>query len=154
MKKKLFSISLICMLLLVSLTGCTKKTVITTEHFKSIAQSHNYILTDATNQYASYGYIKEATIASIDSDSQVEFYVLDTEENAKYMFTLNKTKFESSKGSASTEKSFELGNHASYTLNSNDSYMYLSRIDNTLIYVNVPSESKDTVKSFVDELKY
>ena len=104
MKKKLFSISLICMLLLVSLTGCTKKTAITTEHFKSIAQSHNYILTDAISQYASYGYIKEATIASVDSASQVEFYVLDTEENAKYMFTLNKTNFESNKGSASTEK--------------------------------------------------
>ena len=38
MKKKIISISLICMLLLLSLTGCTKKTAITTEVVMCILQ--------------------------------------------------------------------------------------------------------------------
>ena len=154
MKKKIISISLICMLLLLSLTGCTKKTAITTENFKSIAQSHNYSITNAKSQYSAYNYITEATIAGINNQWQVEFFVLESEADAKSMFETNKTIFQNSKGSVSTEKSTNLGNHSLYSLTSNGFYMYLSRIDNTLLYVKVSETYKDTIKDFIKELKY
>ena len=63
MKKRIFSLCIICLLLLLTLTGCSSKKAITTDDFKSIAKSHNYTISDATSQYSVYGYINEATIA-------------------------------------------------------------------------------------------
>ena len=63
MKKRIFSLCIICLLMLTTLTGCSNKKAITTDNFKSIAQSHNYTISDATSQYSFYGYINEATIA-------------------------------------------------------------------------------------------
>ena len=99
MKKRVISIALISMLLLLSLTGCTKKVAITTENFKSIAQSHNYTIKDVKSQYSEYTYISEATVAGINNQWKVEFYVLTTETDAKAMFETNRKSFENSKGS-------------------------------------------------------
>lgn len=63
MKKKIIALGTICLLMLFALTGCGSKKAITTDNFKSIAQSHNYMISDATSQYSVYGYINEATIA-------------------------------------------------------------------------------------------
>ena len=154
MKKRVISIALISMLLLLSLTGCTKKVAITTENFKSIAQSHNYTIKDVKSQYSEYTYISEATVAGINNQWRVEFYVLTTETDAKAMFETNRKSFENSKGSVSTEKSINLGNHSLYSVTSNGFYMYLSRIDNTLVYAKVSETYKHTVKDFINELKY
>ena len=79
---------------------------------------------------------------------------ITTETDAKAMFETNRKSFENSKGSVSTEKSINLGNHSLYSVTSNGFYMYLSRIDNTLVYAKVSETYKDTVKDFINELKY
>lgn len=85
---------------------------------------------------------------------QVEFYVLDDSANATAMFNTNKNIFENYKGNSSSEKSSSIGNSASYSLTSSGYYMYLCRIDNTLLYVKVQDIYKDTVKDLVKELGY
>lgn len=154
MKKRKFLFVVICFFMLFALTGCGSKTVKNTSDFKSIAENHNYTITDVTSQYASYGYIKEATVAQSSDGWQVEFYVLDDEGNATSMFNTNKSTFENYKGNSSSESSSSMGNYSSYTLTSSGYYMHLCRVDNTLLYVKVPDTYKDDVKNLVKELGY
>ena len=153
MKKRNIILGVVSFMMLFLLTGCGSKTVISTETFKSTAESHGYKVTDVSAQYAQYEYVKEATVAQQEG-FQIEFYKLDDENNAQNMFNANKTTFEGFKGSASTEASANMGNYSSYTLNSSGYYMHLCRVDNTLLYVRVDQKYKDTVKKIIDELGY
>ena len=137
---------------LIFLTGCVNKKAVTTNEFINVVKSNGYEVKDVKDQF-NYDYIKEATLA-INDDYQIEFYVLDNASNAKKMFESNKQIFESYKSGVSTEASSNVGNNSIFTLNSNGYYMYLSRIDNTLLYIRVESKYKDNVKSIVSKLGY
>ncbi len=154
MKKKNIFFGVVCFLMLFALTGCGNKNAITTSDFKSKTENLSYVTTDVTSQYASYGYIQEATIAQSSDGYQVEFYVLDDAGNATSMFNTNKATFESYKGNSSTESSSSMGNYSSYSLTSSGYYMYLCRVDNTLLYVKVKDTYKNSVKSLIKELGY
>ena len=154
MKIKTILLSIICFLMLFTLTGCAKKTVLTTNDFVSIAKKLEYTTEDVTDQYASNNYIKEATIAQSSDGYQVEFYVLSDEGNATSMFNTNKADFESFKGNMSSETSVNLSNYSTYTLSSSGYYMHLCRVDNTLLYIKVQDTYKDSVKTLIDELDY
>ena len=85
---------------------------------------------------------------------QVEFYVLDSSENASAMFNSNKNIFQNYSSTSSSEKTSITVNSATYSLTSSGYYMYLSKIDNTLLYVRVQDTYKNTVKDFVKALGY
>ena len=70
------------------------------------------------------------------------------------MFTTNKLDFESKKTDNNVETSASMKNYDTYSLTNNGEYSYLSRVDNTFLYVNVKQEFKDKVKDFVDKLGY
>ena len=154
MKKKNVLLGVICFLMLFALTGCGKKTAITTSTFKSKTESLGYTTADVTSQYASYGYVQEATIAQSSDGYQVEFYVLNDAANATSMFNTNKATFESYKGNSSAESSSNMDNYSIYTLTSSGYYMHLCRVDNTLLYVRVNDSYKDSVQSLIKELGY
>ena len=85
---------------------------------------------------------------------QVEFYVLDNSANASSMFNSNRNIFENYRSNSSSEKSAITGNSSTYSLISSGYYMYLCRIDNTLLYVKVQDTYKNTVQNFVKALGY
>lgn len=149
-KRKILFFSMV--FVLIFLTGCVNKKAVTTNEFINVVKSNGYEVKDVKDQF-NYDYIKEATLA-INDDYQIEFYVLDNASNAKKMFESNKQIFESYKSGVSTEASSNVGNNSIFTLNSNGYYMYLSRIDNTLLYIRVESKYKDNVKSIVSKLGY
>lgn len=151
MKKFVFFSIILAFILL--LTGCSKKSAITTSKFRSIVESNGYIVSDDYDSYSSYNYFNEAFLASKD-DCDIQFFVLDNANNAKDMFNTNKSKFESSKSGMSTEVSTSLGNYDTYLVQTNGYYKYVSRVDNTLLYVNVPMECKESVKTIIDSMKY
>ena len=153
MKKKGIVFGVLCFLMLFLVTGCGKKTVITTSEFISKAEKAGYQTTDITAQYSSYEYVKEATIAKNDN-YQVEFYVIDGEDKAKGMFDTNKADFENSKGSSSSYSTVNLANYSTYALTSSGKYKYIARVDSTLLYIDVDEKYKDDVKKFVKELGY
>ncbi len=154
MKIKRLVLSIMCLVSLFGLTGCGNKTEITTDQFKSKVESNGLLTTDVTTQYSEYEYVKEATVALKEGEYQIEFYVLDNEANATSMFNTNKTIFETYKGNASKETSSSVGNYSKYTLQSNDLYMYLCRVKNTLLYIKVDDKYKDDVKNIVKDLGY
>ncbi len=153
MKKRNIILGIVCFLMIFALTGCLSKTAITTSEFKTKAENLGYTTTDIISQYASYGYIKEATVAQSEG-YQVEFYVLDDASNATSMFNTNKEDFESYMGNSSSESTVNIGNYSSYTLTSSDYYMHLCRVDNTLLYVKVKDTYKDSVKTLIEDLGY
>ena len=149
MKRKKILFTIICFLMLF-ITGCGNKKVITTDDFISKTKEMGYESTDITPQYASYGYIKEATVARSKDGYQVEFYVLDDKSHATSMFNTNKSIFESYKGNTSAETSANMGNYSSYTLSSSGYYMHICRVNNTLLYAKVKDQYKENAKKIIE----
>ena len=153
MKRKILTIILFgCMAL--SLVGCGNKEAVSTEDFISIAESKDCEIADASAQYEEYSYVENVTIAAHEEGWQVEFYTLSEDSYATSMFNTNKEIFESYKGNKSVESTTNIGNDATYSLTSDGYYMYLSKVDNTLLYVRVNEDYKDTVKTIIEELEY
>ena len=89
-----------------------------------------------------------------DYDYKIEFYKLAEEDNAISFYKTNKEIFENSKDSVSAEKSISLGNNSKYTLKTKDKYKVVSRIENTVIYVDVDAKYEDEVKEILKEIGY
>ena len=159
--KKPVIITIIAVVIAVAIVGVIfinlnkEKTSITASDFYTIMSQKGYNVQDANSQFSDYNYIKQVYLAaSKDYSYQIEFYELLDDSYATSFYNNNKSIFESSKGNVSAETSVGLKNYSKYTLSSNGKYMVVSRIDNTVIYVNVEDNYKDTVKSILDELGY
>ena len=154
MKKRVILFSAILMLALLTLTGCGNKKAISVDDFKSLAKEANLKIIDATDEFKNYKHIKSATAAKSNDDWQVEFYVLNNDENAKGMFNTNKTIFESSKSGLSSNKSVSLNNYESFSLKTSGYFKYVARIDNTVVYANIKEEYANSAKEFIKKLGY
>ncbi len=150
--KKLVLMTALILVFATLFCACGKsKEATTTADFISKAEASG-MKTQKSNAFGDY---KEGTIAYVQSGFtvawQVEFYVMDSNEDAQYTFEQNKTVFEGRSGTAS---SFSLGSKETYEKTGEGKYMYLSRIDNTLLYVDVKEEYKNDAKAFIRELGY
>lgn len=152
MKKKL-SLIAVLVLFALTLTGCLSKAVKTSDDFIELAEERDMKVTNAIDQFSYLGYIEEATIALSDG-WQVEFYVLSDEANAENMFDTNVAKFESRKTGSSSSISTDMLNNESFGLTTGGAYMYVSRVENTLVYLDVEEEYKEAAVEFIDALGY
>lgn len=132
-----------------------EKDSITAEQFRSTMEQKNYIVEDATYQFSQYDYVTQVYLVADSSYSyQIEFYELSNESNAIGFYNSNASIFQSRKGNAAVETNESGKNFSKYTLLSGGNYMVVSRINNTVIYVDVTSEYEDTVKDILDEIGY
>lgn len=132
-----------------------EKVSITASDFKNSMEQKGYIITDANSQFSQYDYVKQVYVASSgDYSFQIEFYELSDENYAIDFYNNNTSRFEESKGNASSKTSVSWKNYSKYTLSSNGKYMVVSRINNTAIYIDVDDKYKDTVKDILNELGY
>lgn len=155
--KKLTAIALAFAILfsMLCLVGCTEKVSITAEDYRTIMEEMGYKLTDASEQFVDYDEITKVYVAISDNGAyQIEFYELSTADAAMRLFAGNKSIFEQSAGNASANSSVSAANYSNYKLAANGQYKVLSRIDNTMIYIDVPAEFKDEVKTALEELGY
>lgn len=159
MKKALIIIGIIVIVLVgivlvVFNTLNKEKTPISANTFNTTMESKGYIMTDTTSQFAQYGNYMSKSYAAQKTGYQIEFYELSSEENAISMYNTNKTKFESQKSNDSASAIASMNNYATYSLTTNGKYKYLSRIDNTLVYIDVDESYKDVVKDIMKEIGY
>lgn len=131
-----------------------EKTPISANTFNTTMSNNGYIMTDTTDQFTQYKNYVTKSYAAQKSGYQIEFYELSSLENAISMYNANKTKFDSQKSDNSTSSMTNIKNYSTYSLTTNNKYKYLSRIDNTLIYVDVDEDYKDTVKDIMKEIGY
>ena len=145
---------LISIFMILMLTGCTEKTAITTKEFVSHAHAYTYEPYNIIEQYSQFEHIKEATLVRGREGWQIEYYVLTDSNSADSMFITNKNKFEKSKGNTSKSVNTSGTNYNTYMLETNGTYKYISRVDNTLLYVDENIDYKNEIKEFIEELGY
>lgn len=155
--KKIFkrlSVFSILFAMIFMVSGCSKK-AITAQTYKIKMESKGYDVEDVTSQYSSQIDIKKGYVAlDEDGEYQIEFYELGDNDTAISMYNNNKSIFENSKDSVSSEVNLNGSNFSKYSLSTGGKYKVVCRIDNTLIYLNVPSSKKDEVKKVLDYLGY
>ncbi len=155
MKKSILRIGILLVVVSLFVTGCFKKTSITAEDFNTKMSDKGYVVQDATDQFASYEYIKKVYIAlEKDGKYQIEFYEMDSEENASSFFETNKEKFETRGSGTSTGTESSGSGYEKYTQTANGKYEVISRVENTAIYVDADDTYKDQIKEVLDEFKY
>lgn len=137
------------------LAGCKPKVSITDEDFKTAMEAKGYTIADASAQFAEYDEITKVYIAlSENGGYQIEFYETSTDDAAARLYSGNKSIFEQSEGNASTHTSISAANYSNYKLTVDGYYKVLSRINNTMIYIDAPSEFKEEIKTVLEELGY
>ena len=155
MKKRIYLL-FTCIISILLLTGCFTKKEITTEKFKEIAEKRNYQIADVIDQYSSSSSIKEATVArNQEKDFQIEFYVLDSEENATNMFNNNEAIFRDDESNKMvTQYKTTMPNYSIYKVTINGKYKYLCRVNKSFLYINADEENKTEIEEFVKEMGY
>jgi len=151
MKKILMLVGLI-----VFLTACSsKKEAIDEDQFIRIMNDEGFSIKNVESQFEQYGYFEEAYLA-IDSNNnyQIEFYELEEENYALNFYNNNKSKFENEKSSTYVDSNIDLINTNKYTLTTNNEYKVISRIDDTVIYLDVDKKYKKEVNDILKKLGY
>ena len=156
--KKFFVTLSFCLVLAIALCACeSNKTSLGVDDFISKADSSGLLTENNTAQYKEFEHIVSViTAGKIDNSSvlwKTDFMVAKSEDNAIGMFESNKENFEKVSG-ASASTSTSIGNFNSYQKTGNGKYMYLCRVDKTLLYANVDEKYKDEFRDFVDKLGY
>lgn len=147
-------IVIVCIVVAIFSVLNKEKTPISSEEFKSIMEGKSFTIIDVTQQFVQYkDYMLEAYIAQKD-DYQIEFYKLSSGENAVNMYETNKAKFETQKGNNATSTNANMKNYSTYSLNSNGKYKYISRIDDTFVYVDVDENNKEAIRDIIKEIGY
>lgn len=149
--KKIAIWSLLVISLLVVGCGATK-TPISKDVFGEKMSSLGMTIVDATDQFK-VGDVESVSIAEGDG-YQIEFYVVPSEDQAISAFKENQTRFELLKGSLSTSASKSIGNGAFYSLTTDDQYYFVSRIDNTFIYIEATKSKKEKIEEAIKLINY
>ncbi len=79
---------------------------------------------------------------------------MSDESSAIGFYQNNASRFETMKANSSAQTNISGKNYSKYTLSSSGKYMVVSRINNTVVYLNVDSSYKDEVKTILSELGY
>ena len=151
---KKITLVILGIIMIFTLTGCSEKTTITTKDFVTHAHEYKYSPYDVLEQYKYNSNITEATLVQGREGWTIEFYVLKDADSADSMFLTSKSKFEKDKSNTSTQLSTSGTNFDTYTLETNNTYKYLSRVDNTLLYIDENEEYKDEILEFIEEFNY
>lgn len=150
--KKRFAFVVVCVLMILCLTGCGSKEVITTDYFKTTAEKYNYTTLDVSDKFSSG--IVAATYAESSDGYGITFLTFEDESSAVARFNYQKSIYEKYKGSASSESSSNVNNYLTYTLTSGGYYMHICKVDNTMLYVRTSDIYKSNVKKMIKELGY
>ena len=158
MKKVLIGIGIFVALFVVAIVMLIvslnkEKVSITATEFASFMEDKDYLVQEVTNQFVQAAGIKKGYVAG-NSDFKIEFYELVNDEQAISMYNTNKAKFETMETGNYIRTHKEINNYGTYTLKVNGTYKYLSRIDNTFVYVDVLEKYEDVVEDLMDEIGY
>ena len=87
---------------------------------------------------------------------QIYFYSFGDPSSAKSFYKSKKTDFESivSENQDYSTSSSSSSDYEKYSATSGESYMYVARIENTVVLVNTKAEHKEEVKVFIKEIGY
>ena len=139
---------------ILAFTNLTKeKNPATAAQFTQIMENNGYVVQDATYQMKEN--VKRIIIAlKSDYSYQIEFFEVETEEQAQRAYVQNKTNFE--KEASNVKSTIEINgkNFNKYVTTTGENYCVISRIGNTFIYAKVPSNYKEEVSKIIKNMDY
>ena len=155
MKNKKFLFVLLCGVLLFTLTGCAKKEALTAEKFKSIVGDEGLSIKEGDSDEKSSTVVEDLTAYNDDLSIIGKFFVYDSVSSAK-------SDFESSSDDIETTSNttVSLGNYNTFEGKLKDDdfagydYVYMCRVDNTVILFVAKADKKEDVKKVAKALGY
>ena len=156
---KKIALILTVVIVLAMMDGCliqeASRTPISANEFTTKAEAAGYRIQDAADQAS--GAAEDYLIAIQGTsaiDYQIEFFVVSTVDQAKATYQGNLSKIESQKGAISTNLSADKETYAYYKLASDNRYYVISRIENTLVYIDASEKYKDEIVKFLRDIGY
>ena len=157
MKKiKKIILSLLLLPCVFMLSGCFTQKSITADQFKNIMEKNGYEVIESTDQYKEIMKVKKSYIALYKNRKfQFELIEFDTIEEAIKIYEINKQKFEEKKSNvANMYINLDGKNFSKYRCISGGKYMALTRVNNTLMYVDVNQEYEKEVNKAIKKFGY
>lgn len=136
------------------LSGCgTSKAKLEPEQFKSKMENEGFEIKDASKEM-NYDYIVKIYVAK-KTNYNIEYYNIIDEEYAA-IFYQNNVEFINNNivGDEKAVLEESGNNYSKYTVVYDGRYKLVSRIDNTVIFLNVSDRYKDDIDDLIERLGY
>ena len=128
------------------------KKTITMEQFEEKAKENGYKIADIQNDITKKEEITNAKLAiSEDYSYFISFYILKDNESAINFYKEQKEEFAKTKQEENEPIEKKSKSYEEYSLKSNGKYMYISRIENTIVQFNVNESEEQKVKEFLEK---
>lgn len=150
MKKKILFI--VTLIMIITLTGCGKKTALTKEEFNEKLISEGFIITEITKEINDSNIIYAAAVSN--NDYQFEYHIYKNNDACKKSFNSNKKALGSGKSKKDKENIKNGENYSKYSITSSEEYKSITRVDNTFVYASLNIENKDSFNKVLKALKY
>ena len=148
MLKKIVKVLLIVFII----CGCSTKYALSPSEFKTQMKYNKYIIEDITDNYQYEGLFKAYKASNKKYD--IKYYKLKTIEQAISFYESSQVNLDINKISNKKETNISTKHYSKYTLTTSDSYLVLSRIDDTVIYTSIDKNYKAQVKKIIKKIGY
>ena len=137
------------------ITGCSNKVkeIKTLNDFDSVCTSLGFEANDNLQNYQTDSYIVGSRIVNLD-EYKVEMIIYDNEDNASKVQEEQIDTFLKVRNTLVTVVKDKGKNYYEFKMVTNGYYMVSTRIENTLIFAQLPVDYKDKVDSIMDKLGY
>lgn len=152
MKKKLLLGLLLIGLLFI--TGCTAKEKLEPSNFKKIMEKKGFIVTEQTGIAIAEGGNVDLSYKAETPDQRyvINFYEFDGEVSAQGFYAKKQAELGSTGSQVYTE--LNLGNYSKYTMIYHERFAAISRVSNTVVYVDTEKNYQEEVKQLLLDIGY
>lgn len=131
------------------------KKAISIEKFEEIVTEKGYNIAGILGEQQKDDTVVAAKAAvNNENTSLINFYILKDKEIAKKLYNENKSKLHQEQKEGDTQTEMNNKNYESNALKSNGKYIYIARIDNTVIDLVANEVEEQKVKDIVKKLGY
>jgi ABC-type uncharacterized transport system auxiliary subunit len=140
----------LALLLMLSMTACQSKTPITADVFQQKMEAAGHTVVDSSEQYAGYPHVLKVLVSNSDI-LHLEFFEIDTLDNAAGVFSSNKTTVEAYNGVSS---SVQVNNYQKYTTKTSEQYYVVVQVEKTLVYAFCNAADSSKLDQVINDLGY
>lgn len=160
MKKRILVIASIIVAAILMIVICMvimirriPQNAITFNDFQKYTEESGYIFID-NRENVPIDEIGKSCAAFIREGVGVEFTECVSDQIARQIFHNYEAYAENYKATVSRETSVNFMGYSSYTMETSEVYMHITRIGNTIMHVRVAPEEKETVVKIMKDLRY
>lgn len=157
MKRRILALTLACVFILLALTSCFQKTAVTEAEFSAAATEAGLEVRDTLEMYEerTKEQIRSSTSAYAEDEKWTCHFVTFYEESyAVSAYQQIKAELESRVSGAWSSSYANMVNYNKYEINSNELFMYVCRVDDTVFYMGIEKEYKAAAKDIIAKIGY